>query len=130
MEVHMPPADREVRIAPEPILSFVETGRAEVHPRLLVARLLYARSLICASPALELRFRLGDCAAAHHFVLGDPASGLAAAARLLDHGFRVEAWRAPGGIRCFVSSAHSEAEIRALLTAVAIVIREQAGRTR
>jgi hypothetical protein len=116
--------DRKIGLDPEPVFSFVETGNPEPQPRLLVDRLLYARGLLQASAVLTPRFRLGECAAAHHIVLGGGATGLAAADRLLTYGFRVEPWLDPPGIRFFLSSSHGEAEIRALLVAIAIVIRE------
>jgi hypothetical protein len=123
-----PPAVRDgliVRVDPDPVLSFVETGELEPRPRLLVDRLLYARVLLQANGVLADRFELGDCAAAHHIVMGAGA-GLAATERLLAYGFRVEPSVAPPGIRFFLSSSHSEAEIRALLVALTIVVRELA----
>ena len=105
-------------------MSFVETGRIDPYPRLLVNRLLYARALLQANPVLGPRFVLGDCAAAHHILLGAASNALAATDRLLCYGFRVEPCRSPPGIRCFLSSSHTEAEIRALLIAVTIVVRE------
>jgi hypothetical protein len=109
---------------PDPVLSFVETGDLDPCPRQLVERLLYARGLLQANAVLAPRFVLGDCAAAHHIVLGGLATGLAATDRLRAYGFRVEPWRSPAGIRCFLSSSHSEAEIRALLVAITIVVRQ------
>jgi hypothetical protein len=109
---------------PEPILSFVETGDDEPRPRLLVDRLLFSRALINASPVLAPRFRLGDCAAAHHIVLNSARHGLVATERLVSYGFRVERWTDPPGLRFFVSSSHSEASIRALLVAITIAVRE------
>jgi hypothetical protein len=111
-------------IDPDPILSFVSTGDIEPRPRLLVERLLYARGLLQGNVALAPRFLLGDCAAAHHIVMGGTASGVAAAQRLLTYGFRVEPSSAPPGIRFVVSSSHTEPEIRALLIAITIVVRE------
>jgi hypothetical protein len=109
---------------PDPVLSFVETDNDEPRPRLLVDRLLFSRALINASPILAPRFRLGDCAAAHHIVLRTARHGLVAAERLLGYGFRVERWTEPSGLRFFVSSSHSEASIRALLVAITIAVRE------
>jgi hypothetical protein len=109
---------------PEPILSFVETGDLDPQPRLLVERLLYARVLLQANVVLGPRFQLGDCAAAHHILLGDPATSHLAADRLLSYGFHVERATAPPGIRFFLSSSHTEPEIRALLVAITIVVRE------
>jgi hypothetical protein len=123
-----PPAVRDgriFRIDPDPVLSFVESGDLEPRPRLLVDRLLYARVLLQANAVLAPRFQLGDCAAAHHIVLGAGA-GLAATERLMTYGFRVEPAIDPPGIRFFLSSSHSEAEIRALLVAITIVVRELA----
>jgi len=116
----------EERADPEsvPIVSFVETGMLEPRPRLLVDRLLYARVLLQASPVLSPRFVLGDCAAAHHIMLGGDGTGSEAAERLLTYGFRVEASSEPPGIRFFLSSWHSNAEIRALLVAITLVVRE------
>lgn len=111
---------------PERTVSFVETGRPEPRPRLLVDRLLHARMLLQASPILRPRFQLGDCAAAHHIVLGDAAAGHTAVDRLLAHGFRVEPSPSPPGIRFFVSSSHVEAEIHALLVAIIAVVQELA----
>jgi hypothetical protein len=111
---------------PEPILSFVETSVLEPRPRLLVERLLYARALLQGNAALAPRFLLGDCAAAHHIVMGGAAIGLAATERLLTYGFRVESSTSPPGIRFFLSSSHGKAEIRALLVAITIVVRELA----
>jgi hypothetical protein len=108
----------------EPLFSFVETGVLEPRPRLLVERLLFARALLQASPVLAPRFMLGDCAAAHHIVFGGAATGALAAERLLGYGFRVEPSADPPGIRFFLSSSHTEPEIRALLVAIAIVVRE------
>jgi hypothetical protein len=111
-------------IEPDPVLSFVEPDRPEPQPRLLVERLLHTRVLLQANLALAPRFLLGECAAAHHIVLGGAAVGRAAADRLMTHGFRVEPSTAPPGIRFWISSSHTEAEIRALLIAITIAIRE------
>lgn len=108
----------------DPIVSFVETGLLEPRPRLLVDRLLYARVLLQGNAVLSPRFVLGDCAAAHHIVLGGAGTGAAAAERLLSYGFRVEPSTEPPGIRFFLSSWHSTAEIRALLVAITLVVRE------
>jgi len=129
MDLRRPHTARPAPDDAEPIVSFAAPEGLDPRPRVLVQRLLYARSLVQASAILEPRFLLGGCAAAHHFVLGSPGAGLAAFDRLLELGFRVEPWRSPAGIRCVVTSAHREAEIRALLVAIAIVIREQAPRT-
>jgi hypothetical protein len=110
------------RVEPGPIVRFVETGDPEPRPRLLVDRLLYARALLQSSAALASRFVLGDCAAAHHIVLA--AAGDLAVERLLAYGFRVELATEPPGIRFFLSSSHTEAEVRALLVAIVIVVRE------
>jgi hypothetical protein len=115
---------RSAYVEPDPILSFVETGTVEPHPRLLVDRLLYARALLQANPVLAPRFLLGECAAAHHIVLRDAAAGRAALDRLISYGFRVEPWLDPAGIRFFVSSSHAKSEIRSLLVAITIVVRE------
>jgi hypothetical protein len=111
-------------VEPDPILSFVETGDLEPHPRLLVDRLLYARMLLSGNAVLAPRFVLGECAAAHHIMLDDAAAGAAAFERLLAYGFRVEPWADPAGIRFFLSSSHARAEIRALLVAITMVVRE------
>lgn len=108
----------------EPLIGFVETGLEEPRPRLLVDRLLYARMLLQASPVLSPRFVLGDCAAAHHIVLDGAGAGLAVVERLLTYGFRVEPSFEPPGIRFFLSSWHSNAEIRALLIAITLAVRE------
>jgi hypothetical protein len=108
----------------EPVLNFVETGGPETRPRVLVDRLLYARGLLQANPVLARRFRLGECAADHHIVLGNAATGFTAAERLATFGFLVEPSIEPPGIRFFLSSAHSEAEIYALLVAITVVVRE------
>ena len=125
-----PPTPRhDGRIAsaePDPILSFVETGTLEPHPRLLVDRLLYARALIQQNTVLSPRFLLGECAAAHHILFTDAAAGRAAAARLVTYGFRVEPWVEPPGIRFFLSSSHAKSEIRSLLVALTMVVREAA----
>jgi hypothetical protein len=113
-------------VEPDPILSFVETGALEPHPRLLVDRLLYARMLLQGNAALMPRFVLGNCAAAHHIVFDDAAAGAAAVERLLGYGFRVERWIDPAGIRFFLSSSHAKSEIRALLVAITMVVRELA----
>jgi hypothetical protein len=110
----------------DPIVSFLETGAPEPRPRLLVERLLYTWSLLQSSPVLGPRFVLGDCAAAHHIVLGGTATSLAATDRLWRYGFRVEPSATPRGIRFFVSSSHTEAELRALVIATTIVVRELA----
>src|SRR5690348_3413954 len=115
---------RSALVEPDPILSFVETGASEPHPRLLVDRLLYARAMLQSNTVLAPRFILGECAAAHHIVLRDAAAGRAAVARLVRYGFRVEPWVDPPGIRFFVSSWHSKSEIRSLLVAIAIAVRE------
>lgn len=109
---------------PDPVVSFLQTDGGEPRPKLLVERLLYARALIQASPVLGPRFVLGDCAADHHILLGSTAMILAATDRLVRFGFRVAPSSAPPGIRFFVSSSHSEAEIRALLIAITVVVRE------
>src|SRR5262245_35079744 len=109
--------DRKIGLDPEPVFSFVETGNPDPHPRLLVDRLLFARGLLQANAVLASRFLLGDCAAAHHILIG-AVPGHTVAERLLSYGFRVEAWTEPPGIRFFLSSSHSEAEIRALLVAI------------
>ena len=122
-----PTSGRDRRIAsvePDPILSFVETGAVEPHPRLLVDRLLYARALLQSNTVLAPRFHLGECAAAHHVVLADAAAGRAATERLISYGFRVEPWVDPPGIRFFLSSSHAKAEIRSLLVALTMVVRE------
>lgn len=109
---------------PDPVLSFVATDELDPAPRQLVERLLYARGLLQASVVLAPRFLLGECAAAHHIVLGDRATAGAAAERLRAYGFQVEPQRSPAGIRFCLSSRHSEAEIRALLIAITIVVRQ------
>ena len=109
---------------PDPVLSFVDTGGLEPQPRLLVERLLFARGLLQANLVLAPKFMLGECAAAHHIVLGGAATGVIAAERLLTYGFQVEPSREPPGIRFVLASSHSEAEIRALLIAITIVVRE------
>lgn len=109
----------------DPVVSFVEPGELDPRPRLLVDRLLYARVLLQANAVLAPWFQLGDCAAAHHIVLGGAGAGLAATERLITYGFRVEPSIDPPGIRFFLSSSHSEAEIRALLLAITMVVREQ-----
>jgi len=127
MDGKSPTTERDRRLArvePDPILSFVETGDLEPRPRLLVDRLLYARAMLQASAALAPRFVLGYCAAAHHIVLGGAAASGFAVERLLGYGFRVEPSTEPPGIRFFLSSCHTESEIRALLVAIVIVIRE------
>ena len=110
----------------DPILCFADTDRPDSRPRLLVDRLLYARALLQANPVLAPRFELGACAAAHHIALGNAMTGVATADRLMAFGFRVEASTDPPGIRFFVSSSHSEAEIHALLVAITIAVRELA----
>jgi hypothetical protein len=110
----------------DPVLNFVETGELEPRPRLLVDRLLFARVLLQANAVLAPRFELGECAAAHHIVLGGAGAGLAATERLIAYGFRVEPSIDPPGIRFFLTSSHSEAEIRALLVAITMVVRELA----
>jgi hypothetical protein len=109
---------------PELVVSFVEPGVLDPFPRQLVDRLLYARALLQANTVLAPRFLLGDCAAAHHIILGGGGAGTMAAERLLSYGFLVEPWSDPLGIRFFLSSSHSKAEIRALLVALTIVVRE------
>jgi hypothetical protein len=108
---------------PDPILSFVETG-LEPRPRLLVERLLYVRGLLQTNAVLAPRFHLGDCAAAHHILLGGTIAGRAAVERLRFYGFQVEPSIDPPGIRFFVSSQHAETELRALLVAITMVVRE------
>ena len=110
----------------DPIVCFADTDRPDPRPRLLVDRLLYTRALLQANPVLAPRFQLGACAAAHHIVLGNAMTGVATADRLMAFGFRVEPATDPSGIRFFVSSSHSEAEIRALLVAITIAVRELA----
>lgn len=117
-------AHARTRVEPDPILSFVQTGILEPRPRLLVDRLLFARALLQSNVVLAPRFELGDCAAAHHIVLDGAVTGRAASQRLLVYGFRVEPSTAPPGIRFFLSSSHSEPEIRALLVAITLVVRE------
>jgi hypothetical protein len=120
-----PGRDRRIASAePDPILSFVETGTLEPHPRLLVDRLLYARALLQQNTVLAPRFLLGECAAAHHITFADAAAGRAAVARLVTYGFRVEPWVDPPGIRFFLSSSHAKSEIRSLLVALTMVVRE------
>lgn len=113
-----------VGIECDPVLCFAESDLPDPRPRLLVDRLLYARALLQASPMLAPRFQLGACAAAHHIVLGSAMTGVAAVDRLMAFGFRVEPSTDPPGIRFFVSSSHSEAEIHALLVAITIAVRE------
>ena len=110
----------------DPVVCFAEIDRPDPRPRVLVDRLLYARALLQANPVLAPRFQLGACAAAHHIVLGNAMNGVATADRLMAFGFRVEPSTDPPGIRFFVSSSHSEAEIHALLIAITIAIREVA----
>ena len=110
----------------DPILCFADTDRPDPRPRLLVDRLLYVRALLQANPVLAPRFQLGACAAAHRIMLGNAMTGVATADRLMSFGFRVEPSTDPPGIRFFVSSSHSEAEIHALLVAITIAVREQA----
>ncbi|HEX3762070.1 MAG TPA: hypothetical protein VHW23_25390 [Kofleriaceae bacterium] len=108
----------------EPVLCFLETDGPEPRPRVLVDRLLFARAMIDANPVLAPRFRLGDYAAAHHIVLDSAMTGVAVADRLMTFGFRVEPAAAPPGIQFFLSSSHTEPEIRALLVAITIAVRE------
>jgi hypothetical protein len=108
----------------DPILSFVETGTLEQRPRLLVDRLLYARALLQSNVVLAPRFQLGECAAAHHILLGSAATAATAADRLLTFGFQLDASASPPSLRFFLTSSHSEGEIRALLVAITMVIRE------
>jgi hypothetical protein len=108
----------------DPIVCFAEGDRPDPRPRILVDRLLYARALLGAHPLLAPRFRLGDFAAAHYILFDSAMTGVAVADRLMAFGFRVEPSAEPPGIRFFVSSSHAEAEIRALLVAIAIAIRE------
>lgn len=108
----------------EPVLCFLATDGPEPRPRVLVDRLLFARALIDANPVLAPRFRLGDYAAAHHIVLDGAMTGVAVADRLMAFGFRVEPATAPPGIQFFLSSSHTEPEIRALLVAITIAVRE------
>jgi hypothetical protein len=115
---------RNLGADPDTIVSFIETGNPEPQPRVLVDRLLYARELLQANRVLAPRFVLGECAAAHHIVLDGIATSLEATDRLTGYGFRVAPSNAPPGIRFFVSSSHAEAEIRALLVAITIVVRE------
>jgi hypothetical protein len=115
-----------VSVECEPVLCFAECDRPDPQPRLLVDRLLYARALLQANPVLASRFRLGACAAAHHIVLGNAMTGVVTADRLMVFGFRVEPSTDPPGIRFFVSSSHTEAEIHALLVAITIAVRELA----
>lgn len=114
----------------DPILCFADGDRPDPRPRVLVDRLLYARALIAAHPLLAPRFQLGDFAAAHHIVLDSAMTGVAVADRLMAFGFRVEPSREPPGIRFFVASSHDEAEIRALLVAITVAVRELAGGAR
>jgi len=113
---------------PEPMVSFLDPRVPEAQPRLLVKRLLYARTLIQANPVLAPRFQLGDCAAAHHIVLGTTAIGLVAAERLRLCGLRVQPSIAPPGLRFVLSSSHSEAQIEALMVALMVVVGELSGR--
>ena len=108
----------------DPVLCFAQPDELDPAPRRLVERLLYARGLLQANPVLGPRFVLGECAAAHHIVLGSAMAGVAAADRLMSFGFRVEPSTDPPGIRFFLSSSHTEAEIRALLVAITIAVRE------
>ena len=96
----------------DPVFSFVESGVPDPDPRLLVDRLLYARVLLQANTVLAPRFLLGECAAAHHIVLGDAQAGVVATDRLRGYGFLVEPWTGPPGIRFVLSST----PLRALLT--------------
>lgn len=116
--------DPTVGVDCDPVLCFAESDRSDPRPRLLVDRLLYTRALLQANPVLAPRFQLGACAAAHHIVLGSAMTGVATADRLMAFGFRVEPSADPPGIRFVVSSSHSEAEIRALLVAITIAVRE------
>lgn len=115
-----------VRVDCDPVLCFAESDPPDPRPRLLVDRLLHARALLQSNPVLAPRFQLGACAAAHHIVLGNAMIGVATADRLMAFGFRVEPSADPPGIRFFVSSSHSEAEIHALLVAITIAVRELA----
>lgn len=125
MEGKPPCTARQRRVAdPDPVLCFVDTGAGEPRPRVLVERLLYARGLLQSSAALAPRFLLGDCAAAHHIVLPSARIGIVAAERLNSFGFQVEPWLDPPGLRFVLSSAHTEAEIYALLVAITMVVRE------
>jgi hypothetical protein len=108
----------------DPVLCFLQPDDLDPAPRRLVERLLYARGLLQANPVLAPRFLLGDCAAAHHIVLGNAMAGVAVTDRLMSFGFRVEPSADPPGIRFFLSSLHTEAEIRALLVAITIAVRE------
>jgi hypothetical protein len=120
-----PTCDRPItRVDCDPIVCFAETDRPDPRPRMLVERLLYTRALLEANPLLAPRFQLGDFAAAHHIVLDSAMIAVAVADRLMTFGFRVEPAADPPGIRFFVSSSHDEAEIRALLVAITIAVRE------
>jgi hypothetical protein len=127
MEGKPPTSTRDLTVARidcDPVLCFAGSDPPDPRPRVLVDRLLYTRARLAASPVLAPRFQLGDCAAAHHIVLGNAMTGVAVADRLMAFGFRVESSVAPPGIRFLVSSSHSEPEIRALLVAITIAVRE------
>src|SRR4051812_35770210 len=100
---------RSVGTNPDTLVSFIETGIPEPHPRLLVDRLLYTRGLLQANRVLAPRFVLGDCAAAHHIVVDGIATCLEATDRLMGFGFRVAPSNAPPSIRFVLSSSHTEA---------------------
>jgi hypothetical protein len=130
MEGKPPTSARDRTVASldcDPVLCFGEPDPPDPRPRVLVDRLLYVRALLEASPVLASRFRLGDCAAAHHIVLGNAMTGVALADRLMAFGFRVEPSVDPPGIRFWVASSHSEPEIRALLVAITIAVCELTG---
>lgn len=110
------------------MVCFLDPRDAERQPRLLVKRLLYARTLIQANPVLAPRFQLGDCAAAHHIVLGTAQTGLVAAERLRLCGLRVQPCASPPGIRFVLSSSHTEEQIAALLVAIMVAVGELSGR--
>jgi hypothetical protein len=106
------------------VVSFLDTGAIDPLPGQLVSRLIVARSLLHANVTLSPRLAPGDSAAAHVIVLDDLEDAVIAAERLVTHGFRLDTLAAPPSVCFTVRSSHDDDEIRALIFALTIVVRE------
>ncbi len=107
-------------------------GEIERLQHALADRMVQTRALIDANATLSPRaIRLaGEPTPIHYVVLGNVDTTIAAAARMIERGYLVNPVAFPavplrsGGLRFTLTRAHTEADVRGLLEALAEVVRE------